>query len=315
VVLLAVVVVSRADNDEAVQWLMKMNDAAGQVTYAGTFVYVHAGRIEAMQVFHRRQDDGMRERLYSLNGAAREIVRDDHQVWCYLPDQKLGVHEYRQVSDRSFPRLLPERISPLTTHYDITLGGRDRIAQRDVQQVMIRPRDGYRYGYDLWADSETGLLLKAVLTSAEGVAIEQYMFTHLDIGAEIEDADLEPVNASEDLVWSSPGAGQDTRRDKPTQWTVDGVPAGFELTRHVRRMSPARKQAVEHLVYSDTLAAVSVFIERRRDAQHAVMEGISSMGAVHAFGREVDEHQVTVLGEVPGATVELIAAGVRQLSQ
>jgi sigma-E factor negative regulatory protein RseB len=66
---------------------------------------------------------------------------------------------------------------------------------------------------------------------------------------------------------------------------------------------------VSHLVYSDGLASVSVFIEPR-NPRAVPMEGLAKVGAAFAYSRDLDGHQVTAVGEVPAATVEAIAVGV-----
>ncbi|NNG11861.1 MAG: hypothetical protein HKM88_01280, partial [Halobacteria archaeon] len=42
----------------------------------------------------------------------------------------------------------------------------------------------------------------------------------------------------------------------------------------------------------------------------AAFTGLSGMGAMNAFGAIVDGHQVTVVGEVPALTVEMMARSV-----
>ena len=99
------------------------------------------------------------------------------------------------------------------------------------------------------------------------------------------------------------------------QWKVDKVPSGFTVSRQLKRLSPIRQQMMEHYVYSDGLAAVSVFIEMVGDKDHPQINGISRMGAVHAFGHAQDGYHITVVGEVPSATVDMIGMSVSRISQ
>ncbi|HSH42217.1 MAG TPA: MucB/RseB C-terminal domain-containing protein [Arenicellales bacterium] len=307
---------------DGADWLMKINDAARELNYDGTFVYVEGYRIASMRVTHRARGGAMRQRIYSLNGAAREVIRDDNQVWCYVPDRKLGVHEYRRVSRKGFPDLLPKGLEHLVRYYDVRVGEQGRVADRRVQQIVVEPRDGFRYGYDLWADEASGLLLKAALLNEERQPIEQYLFTTIEIGADIDPENLEPVTPKSDLVWYGDARSEDdvsgiSRRDSEmaaANWVAEEVPDGFSLTRKMRRKSPMSGAVVEHYVYSDGLASVSVFIEKLDDAD-ARISGTKKMGAVYAFGREVDGHQVTVVGEVPARTVDLIGMSVRPKKQ
>lgn len=318
-VILLVVSPYAAGAQDGADWLMKINNAARELNYTGTFVYVEGHRIASMRVTHRVTGGAMRQRLYSLNGAPREVIRDDDQIWCYAPDQKLGVNEYRRVSKQGFPNLLPRGLEHLVRYYDVYLGAEDRMADRPVQQVKVVPKDEFRYGYDLWADKETGLLLKAALLDEDARPIEQYLFTTVEIGGDIDPEKLKPVTPPEDLVWygdargKSPEANMSSKSgEMPTgNWTIAEVPEGFTLTRKIRRRSPMRDGMVEHYVYSDGLATVSVFVEDVAEDATARISGINKMGAVHAFGRELDGYQITVVGEVPSHTVDLIGMSVR----
>ncbi len=306
-------------SEEATTWLMKMNDAARMLNYDGVFVYVHGANVEVMRVVHRSDGGSARERIYSLNGVPREIIRDANQVWCYIPDKRIGVHEYRQTSHQNFPHILPNQINELGRNYHISLDQQGRVADRTVQRVLVQPKDDYRYGYDLWIDRETGLLLEAVLLDTDALPIERYMFTNITIDQDIPDSALTPLTAKQDLVWfgaDKPGtANLPVPPLEPGDWEVQQVPAGFTLSKRMKRMSPMRKRVTEHLVYSDGLAAVSVFIDRLPDPEEGQINGLSRMGAIHAFGKILDGYQVTVVGEVPAKTVNLIGMSVIRRKQ
>jgi len=298
--------------DSAYTWLAKMNEAAKNLNYEGVFVYLHENQIEAMRVVHSVTDGSMRERLYSLNGEAREIIRDDRQVWCYLPNRKIGVHEYRKVIDQPFPSILPNQIDVLGRSYDIRLGKTDRIVDRGTQLIIVRPKDAYRYGYHLWADQATGLLLKADLVDRNGRAVEQYVFTQVRIGAPINETALAPRTPKDDLVWHGEKIGSSpvVEAEEEDNWIATKVPQGYTLTTNIKRYMPLRNTPVRHLVYSDGIAAVSIFIEKLGNGDARPLSGLSRMGAVHVFGTIVDGHQVTVVGEVPAITVDMVGRSV-----
>lgn len=291
-------------------WLMRINRAAQQLNYDGVFVYLHGDQVEAMRVVHQSGPDGVRERLISLNGEAREVIRDDEQVWCYLPKKKVGVHEYRRDGSQGFPAILPGKVGRLKQHYELALAGRTRIAARTAQGLRITPRDRYRYGYRLWADLGTGLLLKVDLVAPDGRPLEQYMFTHVEVGGRIDPAALEPATPREHLKWHGEPESHQPPVAAGGRWRAERLPPGFELVNRVTRYLPMQKVPVEHLVYSDGIASVSVFVQQT--AGHAPLEGLTRMGAVHAFGTVREGHQVTVVGEVPAATVELIGRSLRR---
>jgi len=306
---------------DASAWLMQINNAASQLNYTGHFVYARGDHIESMQVIHRGRGADFRQRIYSLNGTPREVIRDANQVWCYAPDKKLGVHENRQATRQGFPNLLPSEVDHLGEYYEIRVGRAGRIADRPARHIEIVPRDDLRYGYDLWADQDTGLLLKAALLDNRGRAIEQYLFTHVEIGGAISDQALQPVTADNELVWYGDAEGGGVPVDGGPQalpmseWGVKDMPAGFMLTREIKRLSPIKARMLRHYVYSDGLASVSVFVEALDDDAQTRISGINKMGAVHAFGRVVEDHQVTVVGEVPSKTVDIIGMSVYSKSQ
>ena len=159
-------------DDAAHTWLMKINQAARNLEYEGVFVYQHDTQLEAMRIFHKVEKNISKERLVSLNGAPREIIRDEHEVRCYWPDKNSVMVEYRQSDNKGFPAILPERLQDLDEYYVLKLGNTERITGRAAQLVVIKPADQYRYGYHLWADKETGLLLKADLLDTQGNILE-----------------------------------------------------------------------------------------------------------------------------------------------
>lgn len=297
--------------DPAYDWLMKMSQATRKLSYDGTFVYQHGTQLEAMRIIHWVDKGAVQERLVSLNGAAREVIRDDQQVMCYLPDRKSVVVEHRLGREKSFPVILPERVKDLKKNYVIELSKPGRVTGRTAQVVLIKPRDDYRYGYHLWADTKTGLLLKADLVDHMGNTLEQFMFTHVDIGGTIEPMDLQPGMAIEELAWYW-GKTMETSEAQPIPgWSAGRLPSGFVLANRIMRKNPTRNRPVEHLVYSDGLAAVSVFVEKMdKKGPDSTMVGASSMGAVHAYGNMVNDYQIIVVGEVPAATVQLIGESV-----
>lgn len=288
--------------------LVRMQKAAGSLNYDGIFVYQHGDQLETLRIIHKMTDGVMRERLVSLNGAPREILRTGNEVRCYLPDENAVMIEHRRADSRNFPALLPDSLTALKKNYQIHAGGSRRVAGRSALAAQIKPRDAYRYGYVLWADKSTGLLLKASLIDEDGNVIEQYMFTQISIDRPIPDSDLAPQHPAKGTI--SHRADDEQPPASTRNWEASRLPAGYTLTAHMRRKLPARRQPVEHLVYSDGLAVVSVFVEPVDDATQGALSGLTRMGAVHAYGKVVEGHQITVLGETPAMTVDMIGASV-----
>jgi sigma-E factor negative regulatory protein RseB len=290
-------------------WMMSMAEAVQKHNYEGTFVYRHGDQIESMRIVHRVDRGRQQERLIALNGVPREIVRNDHDVICYLPDRNSVMVEQRKNIDQNFPAMLPKRLARVTANYKLALGGTNRIADRMAQMVIVRPEDQYRYGYHLWADTKTGLLLKSNLVDPEGHIIEQFMFTNIAVDKPISNKELKPRYSGKGMVWHRE-TDTPAKSVSGARWGASKLPPGFVLTKQIARQGPMHKQEVEHLVYSDGLAAVSVFIEPKDPNKKGAIVGATSMGAVHAFGRQVGKYHVTAIGEVPAATVAMIANSV-----
>lgn len=291
------------------QLMDRMQQAAQTLTYDGVFVYHHDDHLESLRILHKVEKNGVRERLVSLNGVPREIIRTNSEVLCYLPDENSVMVEHRRADPHSFPALLPDTLAGIANHYKLSMGHGGRVAGRKIQSVRVQPRDAYRFGYQLWADQDTGLLLKASLLDEHGSVIEQYMFTHITIGGAIAESDLNPQNRGRGLVWHRPEPG--TSAPSTHRWAVTQLPAGFVQTEDMSRHLPNHRLPVEHLVFSDGLAVVSVFIEPVSDVtESARITGPTRIGAMHAYGRTVADHQITVVGEVPAATVNMIGESV-----
>ena len=297
----------QAQAPETLAWLRKMQDAAQKLSYTGTFVYQNAGRSETSRITRFVEAGGDIEKLEVMDGVPREIVRTKDTVRCYLPGARLVKVDRR--TERGFPALLPERISAVARNYDITLGETRRIAGYDCQAVVLTPKDNLRYGYRLYADNASGMLLRAVTFDASGEQIEQFMFTQLVIGGVTRDM-VKPRHASRN--WRVEDA--EAAPARANGWGLSSELPGFhKVVELKRRLSDSRPAA--QMVYSDGLAAVSVFIEAVEGRPEPVRPGLASMGAIHMYTREVANHVVTVVGEAPAASVQRIANAVEYRPQ
>lgn len=291
----------------AASWLEKVAEAARTLTYEGVFVYQHQGAMEAMRIFHRADDAGISERLISLTGTAREIVRDNEKVICILPDSR-SVLVDRRSSNNPLSQLVPRDVQHLSSSYNLSIAGEGRVADREAVKIDITPQDRFRFGYRLWVDRQSGLLLQADVFDESGDPIEQLMFTELRTPVSIADDMLKPQMPTEGFTWY---------REEPlasgakaaSSWKFEGLPPGFELVAQELRRVPGSDKAVEHLLFSDGLANVSAYIEKGSDGE--AFKGHSAMGAVRAYGRLLNRTtQITVVGEVPAITVERIGEGI-----
>lgn len=289
---------------EARQILERMAASLSQLSYQGTFVYVRGEDVETMRITHVSNDDGTRERMYAVSGPQREIIRDADGVRCALGSEG-SVAPDPLISRSLFPELPVEELAEAGNRYWFKIGGFTRIAGHKGRRLTILPRDEYRYGYDLWLEEDSGLLLRWVLYDADRRTLAKLMFTDLTIGEGVDASELESATPSDEFVQLPPPP--DTK--KPTirpgrRLNPEGMPPGFRLAaRSVGEVGV--EPGLQHLVYSDGLASVSVYIEERQDAG-GVKDGLSRLGTTNAFSRTAGSRQVTAIGEVPPITVKTI---------
>jgi len=304
-------VASAAAGDDAPALLRRMSDAMRTQTYEGTLVYTHDGKIESLGIVHAMIGGRERERLRVLTGKPFEVVRDGDTVTCVWPDKHRVVVSHR--AEGLLPPKPPRGLQSLPPTYAAKLAGQGRIAGRTARIVRIASRDTYRYGYRLWIDPSSGLMLRSDLVGPDGDVVERLMFTELRRPESVDPARLRPSVADGHAVPSAQPGDDSVAIDDP-EWQVTDLPEGFHVVSERRQSMPPDGQSVQHFVFSDGLASVSVFIEPP-SARPMPLDGLSRFGAVHAFGRQLDDHHVTVVGEVPAATVRRIAASVQRVDR
>lgn len=306
--LIAAAASAQAQPPEALAWLRKIHDATRKLSSKGTFVYQQNGRTETSRITRYVDAGGDVEKLEAMDGTPREIVRTRDVVRCYLPDSRV-VKVDRRSPEREFPALLPERVTALARHYEISLGGVHRVAGFECQEIVLKPRDDLRYGHRLYADTGTGMLLKAVTVDDGGRAIEQFTFTELSLSGVTRQM-VKPRHAATGSWRIEDSAAAPARLPG---WGLSAELPGFrKIIELKRRLGESRP--VGQMVYSDGLAAVSVFIEPL-ESPGAVRTGLASMGAIHIYTREVANHMVTVVGEAPAVSVQRIADAVEFRAQ
>jgi len=304
-VLIGISQVSMAgDSASAREWLERMTTAMSQMSYQGTFVYVRDDVVETMRITHVTDETGVRERLYSVSGPHREVIRDRKGVRCVLEDSA-AVVEDKVVASSYFPELPLSIIDGDSSGYRLETVGEARIAGHTARRVSISPEDRFRYGYDFWLEEQTGLLLKWVLFDARHRPLAKLVFTDFAIGSAINLSELESDARAEDFVEMKTFSPEETvvTQSSP-RWQPTKLPPGFNLASYSHKSGA--EGVYEHMVYSDGLAAVSVYVEQNGIGA-AVKTGISQLGTNNAFTRTEGDLQITVIGEVPAITVKSIA--------
>lgn len=287
-------------------WLTKASKAVRTTDYRGTLVYLRDGNMDTLRVVHRYCDGRERERLVSQSGQRREIIRNDGSVTAVLPDQQMVL-----VADHSRQNLLSNVAQidseDLDENYRVRDLGKRRQAGRMCRAIAVEPKDEYRYGYRLLIDEKTHLPLKLDLVR-DGEVLEQLLFTDISFPETIPDTALEPTFATEGFRWVRHKPLDEPSVKAESTWQASKLPPGFELAETgVRRVGG--DVMARQLLFTDGVATVSAFIAAGDEARG--FSGETTMGAVNAFGRQVDGHQITVVGEVPEATVRQIAEHIR----
>lgn len=292
---------------DATQLLERMAAAMSQMSYQGTFVYMRGDSVETMRITHVADENGVRERLYSVDGPQREVIRDKDGVRCVMADGQ-AVMQHPLVAGSIYPDIALSGMNAGERLYRFTIGGKGRLAGHSARRVNISPVDRYRYGYELWLEESSGLLLKWVLYDNRRQPLAKLMFTELRLGDDVREDELRssaPPEAFQALDSHQPARTQ--VRSKP-RWQAQQLPPGFRLTQH-NRVNSRGDSAYEHLVYSDGLASVSVYIEDPEEEDTAA-HGLSRVGTANAYSRHVGSKHVTVIGEVPSVTVKAIGEAV-----
>jgi sigma-E factor negative regulatory protein RseB len=290
---------------EALALLRKIHFATQNLSYTGTFVYQQGGRTETSRITRIADAFGGIEKLEVLDGVPREIVRTRDTVRCYLPDSQL-VKIDRRDDARAFPALLPDEFAELARHYLITRGERARVAGLDCESVLLTPRDELRYGHKLCADATSGMLLKARIVDGKGDLVEQFIFTQIAIGSVARDK-VKSRHASRS--WRIEETAVAPANLAEAGWSISSDLPGFRKIVEVQRRL-RESGVVGQVVYSDGMAAVSVFVESLAGHAEPVRPGLSKLGAINIVTREVSNHLVTVVGEAPAASVQRIAERV-----
>jgi sigma-E factor negative regulatory protein RseB len=309
--------------DEPRALLANMSRALATRNYDGTFFHLSGGHVETMRIVHRVRAGRVTERLVSLDGSGREFVRNNDELTCYLPDQHTVLVEPRQ--DRGpFLGSLPQFGAGDNEFYRIQSLPDSHVLGHPARVIMVTPKDQFRFGYRLWLDAGTAMPLKTQLCDSRGQVIEQILFARLDMPETIADADLAPAVNTDGMRWVRQGASQDSASPALPAYRPSELPPGFRLTVSGAQTLGGATEPATHLVYSDGLATVSVFVEAPREVNpgsaspgtpsDAPMQGLARVGSGYAFSTMVQGHQVTAVGEVPAQTVEFIAHSVKSFS-
>ena len=295
-------------NLDASAWLQRMVSATQRLSYSGTFVYRSHDREETSRITHIAGPTGVIERIESLEGSPREIIRANDELTCYLPKEKLLIKQ-RSASSGVFPAVLPESMASITEFYTLRKGEVGRVAGLESQQLILEPRDAFRYGYQFWVEMTTGLLLKARTMGDAKNILESVAFTQIHLGQTPDPSLVRSAYSGKTSGWRVQHVQATEQRPGDDRLSFSSGVPGFRqmagLRRHIHKDGPGTLQTV----FSDGLAAVSVFVEPL-SARAERDSGAARYGAIRIYQRIVADHLVTVVGEAPMATLQRIGDGV-----
>ena len=312
----AIAATALADADDAVAWIKRMEEAVEYRNYSGTLVYMRSGKADTFRVYHRVEGRQVTERLLALDGDGAEIIRRPDELICIFPAQRtvmVGNRENAATARSPLQSRLPEYSAVLRQYYSVNVLREGRAVGRPVVVVGIDPLDDYRYGHRLWLDKVTAMPLKSqLLDSTSAMPIEEVFFTSIEMPELLNEDAVLPSLDTDSFTWIR--QNEATAEHAPGMpalgWHSVDLPPGFALTTETLVSSSAEGVPRIHLVYSDGLASVSVFIDAGVAAAEQA-EGLSMIGAANAYSVVRDGLMLTAMGAVPARTVERIAHSMR----
>lgn len=297
-------------------WLLRIHEAASQTNFQGTFVVSGPGAVSSARIAHYCEGPNQFERSETLDGEIRHVYRKNDVVTTLWPAAKTALVEQRDLLAQ-FPALLQAGDDHIGDHYGVQAQGLERVAGRDAKVILVKPRDAHRYGYRLWADQATGLLLRADVLGERNEVLESSAFSDVSIGVKPQpDSVTLPMKRLEGYRVLRPVLT--ASRLDAEGWTLRQPVPGFREVSCVKRpmQGTADSQApsaqpVLQTIFSDGLTYVSLFIEPF-DAQRHTRAVLASVGPTQTLMQQQGDWWITVVGDVPPATLRLFAKGLER---
>ncbi|HEY6897695.1 MAG TPA: MucB/RseB C-terminal domain-containing protein [Rhodocyclaceae bacterium] len=294
---------------DPLQWLQRVATSAERLNYSGVFVYRSGGNTETSRIAHFADGDHEFEHIEMLDGSPREVVRDRDEVKCYLPEYRLVVVEHRNAR-RAFPAMLPAGLAGLTDFYVFRKGVAGRVAGHETQAIVVEPRDELRYGRQFWVDTASGLLLKASLIDDKGETRENFSFTEVKIGIPLDREQIRNGAKPQGSDWRVQNVRSVEFKPDESPWVFRNMLPGFRVVSGMRRQVRPDAPEVTHMMLTDGLGAISVFIEPQVAGKARAEGGVFSMGALNVYRRPLGEFQLMVMGDVPMLALKRLGDGL-----
>lgn len=298
--------------NEGLQLLDKMRIAAATLEYTGEFVTVKNGEIQSLKIYRSPTKNGVWQKLQAMDGSRREIIQNDNIIACVLPDQGIGVREQKK-RDMMFNINVTADVEQILNHYTVEKLQSKRVANQDCEEVSVRSKDEYRYGYELCIGTKHHLLLSSQLIDDQQNILESYLFTQIEYGS-IHSSVFDSNTPKDELQWmdeADSNLNHSSLMPPDVVWKVIANESDFELEQTIHRFSPVLKANITHLVLSDGLARVSVFITPEDKSTNLQRLGTKN-GSLNSAAKEVANYLITAVGEVPQKTVTLLVQNIVQ---
>ena len=296
------------------EWLMRMQEASRKRAYIGTYVVTSGTSMSSAKIWHVCEGDQQMERVETLTGAPRSIFRHNDRVVTFMPEHKVVRSEKRE-SLGMFPELLRSTDGRIADYYKVKPEGVDRVAGVEANVVVLAPKDAMRFGYRVWTEQKKGLVVKLQTLDTDGKVLEQAAFSELQLDAPVKMDKLLQMMGKTDgyKLEQQPVLVKTTASAEG--WVLKAPVAGFKpmscYKRPVSAIGSAAQDEPLQWIFSDGLASVSIFVEPL-DRQRHDRESSMSMGATQTTSRQLGAYWLTVVGEVPMATLQLFANGLER---
>lgn len=289
-------------------WLLRLRQGASAPSFVGTYVVSSAsGAMSSARIWHVCEDGEQLERVDALSGQPRSSFRRNQSVTLLLPEVGLMRSEQREAGG-VFPNLVgarPERT--VAEHYQLVEEGVERVAGLAADVLLLRPRDAYRFGYRIWSEQGTGLVLKTQTLEASGQVLEQAAFSELELNLPLERVKPQ-LEMPDTQGWRHQRLERELVDAAEQGWRMRQPLAGF-YPQHCYRRPLTDASSLLQWVFTDGLNTVSMFLQTYSPDRHPV-ERVVALGATHAMSRQWPGPDgawwVSLVGEVPQETLNLL---------
>jgi sigma-E factor negative regulatory protein RseB len=291
------------------EWLMRIHEASRLQSYVGTFVVSsNTGNMSSARIWHACSGEQQVERVESLTGAPRSVFRRNEEVVTFFPESRVVRTEKRETLGL-FPGLLKSSENSIPEFYQARRMGGDRVAGFETDVVQLAPRDNLRFGYRIWSEKKSGLVVKLQTVDQDGHVLEQAAFSELQLDAPVRIDKLNQMMASP-AGWRVERAEAFKTTAGAEGWQLKAPVAGFKPINCYKRPAGAPEGSMQW-IFSDGLAAVSLFVEVY-DRQRHVQEGLFASGATQTLTRRIQDWWLTAVGEVPQQTLRAFAQNLER---